>query len=433
MIDRYSTPEIRHIWSKQNRFETMLEVELAYLEALEEDGIAPKGGADYIRSHVHIDPSRIEELEATLRHEVIAFLVHISEQAGEAARFLHFGLTSSDVLDTTFALQLKAATALILSRLWELAGALEGLAERHKHTRMIGRTHGVHAEVTTFGLVVSSWREAVLRSISRLERALSDVLVGKFSGAVGTLAFGDPQRETRVLERLGLSVEPVATQVVARDRHAFYFATLAVIGGVLEHIALNIRHLHRTEVGEVKEGFRGGQQGSSAMPHKQNPIDSENICGQARLLRAYAIAALENVALWHERDISHSSVERMIGPDATATLEFATMRLTEVVRGLVVDPERMLKNLDMSGGVIHSEAVLLALIQSGLSRQEAYKHVQRAAMSKWGTFKQNLLSDPVVLERLGEEGVERCLSGAEGLRHLEAIWSRRTKAVKEGR
>ncbi len=429
MIDRYSTPEMRRVWSPARRWERMLEVEVAYLEALEEDGVAPPGGAARIREAVRLDPARIEALEATLRHDVIAFLAHVEEQVGEAARFLHFGLTSSDALDTAFALQLTEAWGLVRAALADLEDALWDLAGRHRDTLVVGRTHGMHAEVTTFGLVVSGWREEVCRGIERGDRAADGVAVGKLSGAVGTFAFGDPAREERVLQRLGLRPEPVATQVVARDRHAAFFTALAVIGGTLERIAVNLRHLQRTEVAEAQEPFGKGQRGSSAMPHKKNPVDSENVCGQARLLRAWAMAALENMAFWHERDISHSSVERVIGPDATATAEFATRRLARIVRGLEVRPDRMADHLAASGDLLNSEAVLLALVARGVKRQEAYALVQRAAMTAVageGAFADLLAGDPEVRAYLGEDDLRRCFSRDEHLRHLDAILARRT-------
>lgn len=429
MIDRYTTARMRNIWSPKHRWDLFLNVELAYLEALEEDGIAPAGNAVAIRDTVRIDPDRIEALEATLRHDVIAFLAHVEEQAGDATRFLHYGLTSSDVLDTVTALQLKQAAGYVREEWSNLEAALDDLAERHRRTPMVGRTHGMHAEATSFGLVVLGWREAACRCRTRLDAAAADIAVGKLSGAVGNLAFGDPAREARVLERLGLRPEPIATQVVARDRHAAYFAAMAVAGGVLEHIATNIRHMQRTEVGEAQEPFGGGQRGSSAMPHKKNPILCENVCGQARLLRAYALAALEDVSLWHERDISHSSVERMIGPDATATLEFAARRLAGVVRGLTVDAERMALNLGRSGGIVHSEALLLSLVRTGMRRQDAYGLVQRCALKAVageGTFQANLLADPDVRARLSEDDIARCFSVEEHLRWTDALFARRT-------
>lgn len=429
MIDRYTTARMRDIWSPKHRWDLFLNVELAYLEALEEDGIAPAGQAALIRDTVRIDPGRIETLEATLRHDVIAFLAHVEEQAGDATRFLHYGLTSSDVLDTVTALQLKQAAGFVREEWTNLEAALDDLAERNRKTPMVGRTHGMHAEATSFGLVALGWREAVCRCRARLDAAAADIAVGKLSGAVGNLAFGDPTRETRVLERLGLRPEPIATQVVARDRHAAFFAAMAVAGGVLEHIATNIRHMQRTEVGEAQEPFGGGQRGSSAMPHKKNPILCENVCGQARLLRAYALAALEDISLWHERDISHSSVERMIGPDATATLEFAARRLAGVIRGLTVDSARMAQNLGRSGGIVHSEGLLLSLVRAGMRRQDAYGLVQRCALKAVageGTFRDNLVADPDVRARLSQEDIARCFSVEEHLRWTDALFARRT-------
>jgi len=430
MIDRYSTPEMRLVWSQGRRWEVFFDVEIAYLEALEEDGVAPEGGTTRVRNAVKLNPARIEELEATLRHDVIAFLAHVEEQAGDATRFLHYGMTSSDALDTVYALQLKEASGLIRDSLISLEKALWGVADRHRGTPVTGRTHGMHAEATSFGLVVLGWREAVCRDIERFDRAVRGVSVGKFSGAVGNLAFGDPDREERVLRRLGLGIEPVATQVVARDRHAEFFTTLALIGGTMERIAVNIRHMQRSEVGEVHESFGGGQRGSSAMPHKKNPIDSENVCGQARLLRSYAVAALEDMALWHERDISHSSVERMIGPDATATAEFTAKRLAGIIGNLDVDEDRMAENLKASGGLVFSEGVLLALVDKGLRRQEAYGHVQRAALEAVkgnGNFEDNLVEDSQVREHLSEDEIRRCFRVEEHLRFCDAIYRRRTK------
>jgi len=429
MIDRYSTPEMREVWSPRRRFERMLEVEVAYLEALEEDGIAPPGGAAVIRERVRLDPERIEALEETLRHDVIAFLAHVEEQVGEAGRFLHFGLTSSDALDTALALQFLEAGDLILRDWNELDRVLIQQAEAYRGVPLAGRTHGMHAEVTSFGLVLLGWREMVARAGARLRAGFEEVRVGKLSGAVGNLAFGDPAREARVLSRLGLRPEPCATQVVARDRHAALFSALAQAAAVIEAIATNLRHLQRTEVGEAEEPFGRGQRGSSAMPHKKNPILSENLCGLARLVRSYSLAALEDVALWHERDISHSSVERVIGPDATSLVHFATRRLAGILRGLQVHPERMARNLGLSGEVLHSEAVLLALVRQGLRRQEAYALVQRnalKALSEGGSFQDRLLADPEVAARLPVEELQACFSVERHLRFEPAIFARRT-------
>ncbi|HOA13784.1 MAG TPA: adenylosuccinate lyase [Myxococcota bacterium] len=430
MIDRYSTPRMREVWSSGWRWNTFLEVELAYLEALEEEGIAPGGDAARIRASVKMDPERIDELEGSLRHDVIAFLTHVEEQAGDVTRFVHFGLTSSDMLDTVSAIQLNQACGYVREELSSLEKALMTQADRHRKTAMVGRTHGMHAEATSFGLVLLGWREMVVRAMAGFDRAVEGIRFGKLAGAVGNLAFGDPEREARVLARFGLKPEPAATQIVARDRHATLFSSMAVAGSVIDHIALNIRHLQRTEVGEAQEPFGGKQRGSSAMPHKKNPIGCENVCGQARLLRGYALAALEDVALWHERDISHSSVERVIGPDATATLEYIAKRLAGIVDGLVVHEGRMGTNLESSGGVIHSEGLLLELVRAGLKRQQAYGLVQRAAMKYFngeGTFRDNLVSDPEVAALLTVEQIDGCFSLDHHLRWVDSIFDRRTR------
>ncbi len=433
MIDRYSSTRMRGVWSPERKWDLFLAVELAWLDALEEDGVAPAGGAARVREVVKLDPERIDALEATLKHDVIAFLAHVEEQAGDATRFLHFGLTSSDVLDTVFALQLREAAGFVRERLVDLEQALWGVADRHRHTPYVGRTHGIHAEATSFGLAVLGWREAVCRAIKRFDAAVEDVSVGKLSGAVGNAAFSDPAREQRVLQRLGLGVEPIATQVVARDRHAGFFTALAVAAAAMEHVALNIRHLQRTEVGEASEPFGGGQRGSSAMPHKKNPVMCENVCGLARVVRASALAALEDVALWHERDISHSSVERMIGPDATATTEFMAARLAGIVRGLVVNTDRMARNLALTGGLVHSEGLLLTLVAKGLKRQEAYVLVQRAALAAAegrGAFEANLLADPDVRARLTEDEIRAAFQVEHHLRWADTLFERRTKNGK---
>lgn len=423
---------MREVWSSGWRWNKFLDVELAYLEALEAEGIAPAGNAGHIRASVVMNPDRIDELEATLRHDVIAFLTHVEEQAGDVTRFVHFGLTSSDMLDTVSAIQMVQACAYVREELAGLEKALMTQAEANRKTPMVGRTHGMHAEATSFGLILLGWREMVVRAIRRFDEAVDGIRVGKLAGAVGNLAFGDPGREAAVLARFGLKPETAATQIVARDRYAALFTTMAVAGSVIDHIALNIRHLQRTEVGEAQEPFSGKQRGSSAMPHKKNPIGCENVCGQARLLRGYALAALEDVALWHERDISHSSVERVIGPDATATLEYIAKRLAGIVGGLVVHGDRMLKNLESSGGVINSEGVLLALVQSGLKRQEAYGLVQRAAMKYFngeGTFRDNLAADPEVATRLTAAQIDACFSIEHHLRWVDAIFARRTEVL----
>lgn len=420
---------MRQVWSSGWRWNKFLEVELAYLEALEAEGIAPAGNAAQIRASVTMNPERIDELEASLRHDVIAFLTHIEEQAGDVTRFVHFGLTSSDMLDTVSAIQMAQACDYVREELAALEAALMKQATTHRNTPMVGRTHGMHAEATSFGLILLGWREMVVRAIRRFDDAVEGIKVGKLAGAVGNLAFGDPAREAAVLARFGLTPEPAATQIVARDRYAALFSAMAVAGSVIDHIALNIRHLQRTEVGEAQEPFGGKQRGSSAMPHKKNPIGCENVCGQARLLRGYAISALEDVALWHERDISHSSVERVIGPDATATLEYIAKRLAGIVDGLVVHKDRMLANLNASGGVVNSEGVLLELVKAGLKRQDAYGLVQRAAMKYFngqGTFRDNLASDPEVAALLTPAQIDSCFSIEHHLRWVDAIFARKS-------
>jgi len=426
MLERYSTEGMRRIWSREHRFSLFLEVELAYLEALEEEGIAPEGASRRIREKVRLDISEIDEIEKRVKHEVIAFLEHLERQAGEDTRFVHFGLTSSDVMDTVFGLQLKDAGGLVLKALERLEEALRFLAVQHKHTPIVGRTHGVHAEVTTFGLVALGWRNMVKRCIERLQSAIEGVRTGKLSGAVGTLAFSSPLRERKVLERLGLRVEECATQVVARDRFAWFFATLGVTASCLEHIALNIRHYHRTEVSEVLEGFGQGQKGSSAMPHKRNPVDCENVCGLARLVRSYCLPAMENVALWHERDISHSSVERVIGPDATSLLEFATLRLSNIVQNLEIRPEKMRENIELTNGGIFSEALLLALVEKGLMRQKAYELVQKASLFEGNSkhLLDKVMQNNEIRALLTEEEIRQCFDEKQYLRHVDAIFER---------
>ena len=362
-----------------------------------------------------------------MKHDIIAFVTQVAETVGPEGRFLHMGLTSSDVLDTGFALQLKAAGELLLEGHERLVAALRRLALAHKETLMIGRTHGMHAEPVTFGVKVASWHAEAVRNRERLAGAIREVSVGTLSGAVGVFGNVDPAVEKYVLTRLGLTAEPVATQVVARDRHAAFFATLAVVGASLERIAVEIRHLQRTEVGEAEEPFSTGQKGSSAMPHKRNPILSENVTGLARLLRAYAGAALENVALWHERDISHSSVERVIAPDATIALDFMLARMTGVLENLVVRPERMRANLDVTGGVVLSEHVLLALVQKGAVRQDAYRWVQRAAhrsLAGETSFVEALAAEPEIARRLTVRDLRRLLDPSRHIAHLDLLFRR---------
>jgi adenylosuccinate lyase len=415
------------IWTDAARFARWLEIEILACEALAERGQVPKSAVRTIRRRARIDADRINEIEAEVKHDIIAFVTQVAETVGPDGRFLHLGLTSSDVLDTVFALQLRDATTLLLEGQDRLIAALRKLALAHKHTLAIGRTHGMHAEPITFGVKVASWHAEAIRNRARLVAAGKEIAVGTLSGAVGVFGNVSPEVETYVLKRLGLEAEPVATQIVARDRHATFFATLAVLGASIERIALEIRHLQRTEVAEAEEPFTVGQKGSSAMPHKRNPILSENVTGLARLLRAYAGAALENVALWHERDISHSSVERVIAPDATIALDFMLARMTGVLENLVVRPERMRANLDLHGGVVLSENLLLALVQKGAVRQDAYRWVQRAAHASLAgevTFRDALAAEPEIAKRLSPRDIDRLLDPARHLEHLDLLFRR---------
>ncbi|MFO7180055.1 MAG: adenylosuccinate lyase [Pseudomonadota bacterium] len=428
MIPRYTPQEFKELWSDRTRYAIWLEVELAACEAEEEAGLVPKGTAAAIRSkNIALDPARIEAIEATTRHDVIAFLTHVEELAGEPARWLHRGMTSSDVLDTSLAILLVRATDLLLTRLDGLIAALAARAREHAKTPMIGRSHGIHAEPTTFGVALAGHLAEMKRGRKRLEAAREEVRVGKIAGAVGTYAHLSPEIEANALARLGLVPETVSTQVVARDRHAAFFGALAVIAAGIERLATNVRHWQRTEVGEAEERFAKGQKGSSAMPHKRNPVLSENLCGLARVVRSACVPALENVALWHERDISHSSVERMIAPDATTTLGFMLERARGLVEGLVVYPERLAHNLGRTGELFHSEAVMLALVEKGLARQKAYEIVQRSAMRAFeggGAFRALLAADPELTERLSAEELERCFDLDHALRYAECLVER---------
>ncbi len=427
MIERYTRQEMARIWTDAARFERWLDIELALVEVFEEEGLAPAGTAAHIREGVTLDAARILEIEATTKHDVIAFLTHVEEQVGEPSRFVHKGLTSSDVLDTALALQLRDACDLLLAGVDRLLAATRTRAMEHKLTPMIGRSHGIHAEPITFGLVMAGWHEEMKRNRARLEAARAEIAAGKLSGAVGTFANTPPDFEERVMARLGLTCEPVSTQVVQRDRHAAFFAALGVVAASIEKFAVQVRHWQRTEVLEAEERFSAGQKGSSAMPHKRNPVLSENVSGLARLVRANALAALENVALWHERDISHSSVERVIGPDSTILLDFMLHRFAGVVEGLVVYPERMRANLERTRGLIFSQRVLLALVEAGLERQKAYHLVQRNAMPVWEEgkdFLTLLLADADVRAALGEDAVRACFDFGPHLAHVDAIFTR---------
>ena len=415
------------IWSDQRRYDTWLQVELAATDAMAEAGIVPREAARELRAKASFDPVRIDEIEQTTQHDVIAFTTAVAERVGAAARWLHFGLTSSDVLDTALALQMQEACGLIVK---DLAGAMEAVRERaeeHRRTPMIGRTHGVHAEPMTLGLKLALWYAELQRDLDRVLRARDIVSVGKISGAVGTFAHLDPEIEVRVCERLGLQPAPVSSQVIQRDRHAELLSALAITAASLEKFALEIRGLQKTEIGEIEEPFGKGQKGSSAMPHKRNPIGCEQIVGLARLVRANAMAAYENIALWHERDISHSSVERVILPDSFIVLDHMLRRFTRIVRGMVVYPERMKENLERSRGVVFSGTVLLELARRGVSREQAYEWVQRSAMRSFDEqrdFKALLLADPDVTTVLSREQIEKAFDLDDQLRNVDKVFAR---------
>lgn len=430
MIPRYSRPEMAEIWSPRTKFRIWFEIEAHALDAMAELGIVPPEAARAVwkAKDVEFDIDRIDEIEAETRHDVIAFLTHLAEIVGpEEARFVHQGMTSSDVLDTCFNVQLVRAADLLIADLEALLAALKRRACEHKYTLRIGRSHGIHAEPTTMGLTFARFYAEMDRNLSRLRDARAEVATGAISGAVGTFANIDPRIEEHVCARLGLVPEPISTQIIPRDRHAAYFCALAVVASSIENIAVEIRHMQRTEVLEAEEYFAKGQKGSSAMPHKRNPVLSENLTGLARLVRSMAIPALENVALWHERDISHSSVERNIGPDATVTLDFALARLTGLIDKLVIHPENMARNLNLLGGLTMSQRVLLALTQAGVSREDAYRLVQRNAMKVWEEgkdFKAELLSDPEVRAALSAEEIEEKFDMGYHIKYVDTIFER---------
>jgi adenylosuccinate lyase len=432
MIRRYTPKEFAELWSDQTRYEVWLEVELCACEALEGAGYVPRGTAAAIRAKkLELDVGTIERIEQKTRHDVIAFLTHVEELAGDPARWLHRGMTSSDVLDTSFAVLLVRSSDLLIARTDTLIEKLVARAREHARTPMIGRSHGIHAEPTTFGVALAGHLAEIQRGRLRLVRAREEIAVGKIAGAVGTYAHLSPEIEAQALQKLGLAPETVATQVVARDRHAAFFSALALLAAGIERLATNVRHWQRTEVGEAEEKFSAGQKGSSAMPHKRNPVLSENLCGLARIVRAAVIPALENVALWHERDISHSSVERMIAPDATATLGFMLERAASLVEGLVVYPERLNENLARTGGLFFSEAVMLALVEKGLARQAAYEIVQRSAMGAFrgeGEFRALLGADSDIASRLTPDELGGCFDLEHALRYSELLVERATRA-----
>ena len=427
MIQRYTNPEMGAIWSDRRRYETWLEVELAAADAMAEAGLIPRDAAVEMRAKAAFDIARIEEIEAVTQHDVIAFTTAVAENVGPSARWLHFGLTSSDVIDTAQALQMREACDLILADLDTLAEAIRDRALEHRWTPMIGRTHGVHAEPMTFGLKLALWYAEVQRDSERVQRARTTINVGKLSGAVGTFAHLPPAIEEDVCRRLQLTPAKVASQVIQRDRHAELLSALAITAASLEKFALEIRGLQKTEIGEVEEPFAKGQKGSSSMPHKRNPIGCEQICGLARLLRANAHAALENVALWHERDISHSSVERVILPDSFIALDHMLRRFTRITRGMVVYPDRMRENLNRSRGVVFSGTVLLELARKGVSREQAYEWVQRNAMRSFAEgrdFKALLLDDPDITRVLATSDIERAFDLDEQLKHVDYVFDR---------
>ncbi len=427
MIPRYSRPEMARLWATETKFQIWFEIEAHACDALAELGVIPRAAAEAVWQRGRFEVARIEEIEREVHHDVIAFLTNLAEHVGPEARFVHQGMTSSDVLDTAFAVQLSRASDVLLADLDAVLGALERQARAHKFTICVGRSHGIHAEPTTFGLKLASHHAAFARNRARLEAARAEIATCAISGAVGTFATIDPRVEAHVAAKLGLVPEPISTQVIPRDRHAQFFATLGVIASSVEALAVELRHLQRTEVGEAEEAFAPGQKGSSAMPHKRNPILSENLTGLARLVRGMVVPALENVALWHERDISHSSVERGIGPDATTLLDFALVRLARVIDGLVVHPERMRAHVERGGGLVYSQRVLLALTHAGVSREDAYRLVQRhalAVLDAGGRFADRLAADPAVTGRLGADGLARLFDPTDDTRHADTIFAR---------
>jgi len=427
VIPRYTRTEMAKIWEPENKYKIWLEIEIKACEAFNKLGIVPDYALKKIKEKAKFDIKRIDEIEKKVKHDVIAFLTCVGEYIGEESRYLHFGMTSSDVLDTAFALQLKQAGNLLLEDITQLMAVLKNKAFEYKNTPIIGRSHGVHAEPTTFGLKMAIFYEEMKRNRERLVNAIENISYGQISGAVGNFANINPFVEEYVCSALGLKPEPISTQIIQRDRHAQFFSTLAIIASTIEQLATEIRHLQRTEVREAEEYFTEGQKGSSAMPHKRNPIISENLTGLARIVRSYVIPALENIALWHERDISHSSVERIIGPDATIALDYMLYRATELVKNLIVYPENMQKNLDITGGLIYSQRLLLMLADSGISREEAYELVQKNAMKAWKenlNFKELIKNDKKIKKYLTDEDIERAFDISYYTKNVDYIFSR---------
>jgi adenylosuccinate lyase len=430
MIERYTLPEMGDIWTDTYKFKTWLRVEIAACEAQAELGYIPMEAVEEIKAKANFDPDRILEIEAEVRHDVIAFLTNVNEYVGDAGRYIHLGLTSSDVLDTALALQLVASTDLLLEQVESLAQAIRYQAQQHRNTVMIGRSHGIHAEPITFGFKLAGWLAEVCRNRERLVHLRQQIAVGKISGAVGTYANVDPRVEAIACQKLELQPDTASTQVISRDRHAEYVQTLALLAASIERFAVEIRNLQRTDVLEVEEYFARGQKGSSAMPHKRNPIRSERLTGLARVVRGHAIAALENVALWHERDISHSSVERMILPDASVTTHFMLVEITNLVKNLLVYPDNMKRNMNLYGGVVFSQRVLLTLVEKGMSREEAYRVVQSCAHQAWNTsdgdFHGLITQDQTIKNYLSPQEIETCFDPQQHLKHLDEIYQRLT-------
>ncbi len=429
MISRYTRPEMGALWSDESKFRTWLDVEIAVCEAQAELGLIPKEVVPDIIAKAKFDVRRILEIEEEVKHDVIAFLTNVAENVGENSRYVHLGMTSSDVIDTALALQLRRASLILEQDLEALHNAILEQARKHKHTVMVGRSHGIHAEPITFGFKLAVWLEEVRRHQKRLAEATEMISVGQVSGAVGTYSNISPDVEVLLCKKLELTPDPVSTQIIQRDRHAQFVFTLALIGTSLDKFATEIRHLQRTDVLEVEEPFSKGQKGSSAMPHKRNPVASENMSGLARILRGNALVALENIPLWHERDISHSSAERVILPDSTILLDYMLARFTRVIKDLVVYPDNMRDNMDIYGGVIFSQAVLLSLVdKGGMSREDAYTLVQRNAHAAWntkdGNFKVNLLADAEVMKHLDQDDVEQCFNPAAYLRNVDRVFER---------
>jgi adenylosuccinate lyase len=427
MIPRYSRPEMLAIWSDQTRFEIWLEVETLALEGMVKAGLAPQSALDAIRTKGNFNVERVLEIEEEVKHDVIAFLTNVTEYAGPDAKFMHRGLTSNDLLDTTMAVQLKRAGKIILKGLDEAIESVKKRAIEHKFTPTVGRSHGIHAEPTSFGLKLISWYSELKRQKKRLLTSLESVCVGKIAGPVGTYASIPPQVEDHVFSILGIKAETVPSQIVHRDRHAEFFCALAQLATSIERACVEIRHLQRSEVHEVEEPFGSGQKGSSAMPHKKNPILTENLTGLARVVRGYAQTALENVALWHERDISHSSAERVIAPDACVLLDFMLARFKRIVDGLVILPEQMLKNMELSRGLVYSGSLLLSLVDSGVIREDAYRLVQKHALPTWqggASFKERVQEDPEINEKLSKEQIESVFDMSRHLAHVERIFER---------